>query len=47
MVFNKLQTTGTKGETFKNLILKKIENEIEIIKMIIIIFNYYLINKTN
>ena len=47
MVFNKLQTTGTKSETFENLILKKIENEIEIMKMIIIIFNFYLINKTN
>ena len=47
MVFNKLQTTGGKSETFENLKLKKMENEIENMKMILIIFNYYLINKTN
>jgi hypothetical protein len=34
--------------TFWNLkIQKKFENENEIIKVIIIIFKYYLINKTN
>ena len=45
MGFGKLQTTGGAFETFLKLkIKKKNENENEIIKMIKILFKYYLIN---
>lgn len=48
MGFGKLQTTGGASETFEKFKIKrKFEIENEIIKMIILLFKYYLINKTN